>query len=111
MRIALPVFEEKLCQHFGHCDKFAILEIDQSNNIIKREDVTPPPHEPGVLPKWLSGMGVNVIIAGGMGQRAQQLFAQNQIEVIVGAPADTPENLVGKYLNETLKTGTNLCDH
>jgi len=46
-----------------------------------------------------------------MGQRAQQLFAQNQIEVIVGAPAETPENLVSAYLSNTLQTGDNLCDH
>jgi len=101
MRIAIPVFEGKLSQHFGHCDTFAIIDTDgASGRIASRKDVTPPPHEPGVLPKWLHGEGVNVIIAGGMGQRAQQLFAQNQIEVVVGA-----------YLSNTLQTGDNLCDH
>ena len=64
-----------------------------------------------MLPKWLGGIGVNVIIAGGIGQRAQQLFVQNEIEVVVGAPADSPENLVSAYLNKTLKSGENLCDH
>ncbi|MBE0536631.1 MAG: NifB/NifX family molybdenum-iron cluster-binding protein [Phycisphaerae bacterium] len=112
MRIAIPLFEGKLSQHFGHCETFAIIDTDhESSGIANREDLTPPPHEPGVLPQWLSGMGVNVIIAGGMGQRAQQLFAQNQIDVIVGAGAESPENLVAAYLNKTLQTGTNLCDH
>jgi ATP-binding protein involved in chromosome partitioning len=112
MRIAIPVFEGKLSQHFGHCDTFAILDTDgDSGRIVRRKDVTPPPHEPGALPKWLHGEGVNVIIASGMGQRAQQLFAQNQIEVVVGAPAETPENLVSAYLGNTLRTGDNLCDH
>ena len=112
MRIAIPLFDGKLTQHFGHCEKFAVIDTDDnSNSIAKREDITPPPHEPGVLPKWLGDMGVNVIIAGGMGQRAQQLFAQNEIEVVVGAPADSPENLVSAYLNKTLKSGENLCDH
>ncbi len=46
-----------------------------------------------------------------MGQRAQQLFNQNQIEVVVGASADTPENLVSAYLNGTLQSGENACDH
>ena len=46
-----------------------------------------------------------------MGQRAQQLFAQNEIEVFVGAPDDSPENLVSTYLNKTLESGENLCDH
>jgi len=112
MRIAIPLFEGKLSQHFGHCEKFAVIDTDDnSNNISNREDLTPPPHEPGVLPKWLGGMGVNVIIAGGMGQRAQQLFVQNKIEVVVGAPADSPENLVSAYLSKTLQSGENLCDH
>lgn len=112
MRIAIPLFDGKLSQHFGHCEKFAVIDTDDnSNSISNREDLTPPPHEPGVLPKWLGGMGVNVIIAGGMGQRAQQLFAQNQIEVVVGAPADDPETLVSAYLKKTLVSGENICDH
>jgi predicted Fe-Mo cluster-binding NifX family protein len=54
---------------------------------------------------------VNVIIAGGMGQRAQGLFAQHGIQVVVGAPAETPERLVGEYLAGTLQVGDNICDH
>ena len=112
MRIAIPLFEGRLSRHFGHCEKFAIIDTDgDSNRIISREDLTSPPHEPGVLPKWLGGIGVNVIIAGGMGQRAHQLFAQNQIEVVVGAPADDPETLVSAYLKKTLVSGENICDH
>ena len=112
MRIAIPLFENKLTQHFGHCQSFAIVNINpETAEIIERKDLTPPPHEPGVLPKWLHEMGVNLIIAGGMGQRAQQLFTQNNIDVIVGAPADTPENLIKAYCDKTLETGQNLCDH
>lgn len=112
MRIAIPVFEGKLSQHFGHCDTFVVIDTDgDSGQIVNRQNLTPPRHEPGVLPKWLHGEGVNIIIAGGMGQRAQQLFAQNQIEVVVGAPAESPENLVSAYLNNTLQAGENICDH
>ncbi|MBN2211845.1 MAG: hypothetical protein JW709_10665, partial [Sedimentisphaerales bacterium] len=63
------------------------------------------------LPDLLHQQGVNVIIAGGMGQRAQQLFTQNDIEVIVGASAVTPEELITAYLDGSLKTGDNICDH
>ena len=112
MRLAIPLAQGKLCQHFGHCERFAVIEVDtDSQNIISRQDLTPPPHEPGVLPKWLGGVGVNVVIAGGMGQRAQQLFNQNRINVVVGAAVDTPENLVSAYVNKTLQTGSNICDH
>ena len=112
MRIAIPVAQDRLCPHFGHCDQFAILDIDDNlKKVINRNDITPPAHEPGVLPKWLHEKNVNVIIAGGMGQRAQQLFAQNDIEVVIGAATSSPEELVSAYLGGTLETGDNICDH
>ena len=73
--------------------------------------MVPPPHEPGVLPRWLHEQGTNVIIAGGMGARALDLFAQNGIKVLTGAPSLAPEELVQQYLDSTLKTGFNMCDH
>lgn len=60
---------------------------------------------------WLGEQGAARIIAGGMGQRARQLFLQQGIEVTVGAPAETPEILAQAYLEGTLDTGENLCDH
>jgi predicted Fe-Mo cluster-binding NifX family protein len=98
--------------HFGHCETFAVLTADEkSKAILSREDLTPPPHEPGVLPRWLGQQHVNVIIAGGMGQRAQDLFAQQNIAVVVGAPAASVDELAAAYLNGTLVSGANACDH
>ena len=112
MRVAIPLTNGKLSQHFGHCEQFAIIDADSDTKDIKSQElVDPPAHEPGVLPKWLSGLHVNLVIAGGMGQRAQQLFAQNQIEVVVGAPVEAPEDLVSARLNGTLETSSNICDH
>ena len=90
----------------------ALVEVDVAQKkIVKREDVAAPPHQPGLLPPWLAERGAKVIIAGGMGMRAQQLFAQQSIQVVVGAPAETPETLVENYLAGTLQPGENLCDH
>ena len=112
MRIAIPVAEGKLAMHFGHSEQFAIIDADtETKTILKTKLETPPPHEPGVLPKWLSEKGANVIIAGGMGSRAQNLFAEQNITVVVGASADTPESIVIAYLNGSLQTGANVCDH
>lgn len=112
MRIAMPIAGGKLCMHFGHCEQFALVDADESKKtILSAKYVTPPPHEPGVLPRWLHEQGATVIIAGGMGQRAQGLFAQNEIKVIVGAPAESPEAVVKAYLAGTLKTRENACDH
>lgn len=112
MKIAIPVAQGKLCMHFGHCETFAVLTVDeQTKKITGRQNLVPPPHEPGVLPRWLHEQNVNAIVAGGMGQRAQQLFAEQNIAVIVGAPAETPEKLAAAYLSGTLVSGANACDH
>jgi predicted Fe-Mo cluster-binding NifX family protein len=111
MKFAIPLVDGVLCNHFGHCQQFAVLSVGETNEIEKKELLSPPPHEPGVLPQWLHGMGVDVIIAGGMGRRALDLFAQNGIDVVVGAPNLRPEDLVQQYLDESLPTGLNVCDH
>jgi len=112
MKIAIPLAEGKLCMHFGHCEQFALLDVDKkAKKITKKQLLTPPPHEPGVLPKWLHEQGANVIIAGGMGQRAQSLFAENGIKVVVGAPGEEPEKIAAAYLAGTLQAGENVCDH
>jgi predicted Fe-Mo cluster-binding NifX family protein len=112
MRIAIPVDNGCLSAHFGHCSEFAIVEVDpEAGAITGRETLSAPPHQPGLLPKWLAERGVNLVIAGGMGQRAKELFALNRIEVVTGAPAEPPEKLVLDYLSGSLETGPNLCDH
>jgi predicted Fe-Mo cluster-binding NifX family protein len=98
--------------HFGHCERFALIDLDQTEKrVIAREDIEAPPHQPGLLPSWLAERGANLIIASGMGQRAQGLFAEQGIRVVVGAPPETPEKLVSDYLAGMLRVGENTCDH
>jgi len=112
MKIAIPTAGGKLCAHFGHCEHFAMLDVDENaKKITGSEMLPPPPHEPGALPKWLKEKGVNLVIAGGMGQRAQSIFTENGINVVVGADSETPEVLIEAYLNGTLQTGDNICNH
>jgi ATP-binding protein involved in chromosome partitioning len=112
MRIAIPLENGKLSSHFGHCERFALLDVDPGAKLlVGREDIDAPPHQPGLLPPWLAERGVGMIIAGGMGQRARSLFTEHDIQVMVGAPAETPEQLVAEYLAGTLAEGENLCDH
>jgi ATP-binding protein involved in chromosome partitioning len=108
--LVVPVSEGKLSSHFGHCKQFAFIEI-QNGKIAKTEMLIPPPHEPGVLPQWLSEQGADIVISAGMGEKAQQLLEKNGIEVIIGAPMDTPESLTNQYLSGALVTGDNVCDH
>ncbi len=107
---AIPTIEGKLCTHFGHCRQFAIVEVEDQK-IKKVEYVDPPEHHPGTHPRFLVARGINTIISGGLGMKAQALFAQNNIELFIGVDSDTPEKLVEQYLKDQLKNGKNLCDH
>lgn len=112
MRIAIPMAGGRLSMHFGHCERFALVDVDPSTKRIdNKEELPAPEHEPGLLPRWLAERGAQLIIAGGMGGRAQDLFRQNGIQVVVGAPAQAPEELVAAWLEGTLASGDNLCDH
>ena len=110
MKIAVPCSDGKLSPHFGHCSVFAVADVE--NGVVNAvSEHVPPPHEPGVLPGWLEKLGVEVILAGGMGARAQAIFMEKNIKVITGAPQLPPEEVVSAYLAGSLQTGENLCDH
>ncbi|HUS46716.1 MAG TPA: iron-sulfur cluster carrier protein MrpORP [Phycisphaerae bacterium] len=112
MKIAIPLADGKLSMHFGHCEQFALIEVDpEAGTILSTDLQAPPAHEPGVLPRWLREQGAEVILAGGMGSRAQDLFGQMGIRVVVGAPGGEPQQLVRDYLAGTLQAGDNVCDH
>lgn len=112
MRYAIPVSGGTMSPHFGHCEQFALIDADDAKKEILRKELVPSPgHQPGVLPQWLAGQGVSVVIAGGMGSRAQSLFQQNHISVVVGTAESDPEKAVLGYLNGVLATGDNICDH
>jgi len=112
MRIAIPLTNGLLAQHFGHCAHFAFIDVDTTTKkILGSAQEAAPEHEPGLLPRWLRDRGVTVVIAGGMGPRAQTLFAQAGVEVLTGAESREPETIARDYLNGALVTGANSCDH
>lgn len=108
--LAIPLSAGKLASHFGHCEQFAFVET-KNGKIKKSEMRLSPPHEPGVLPRWLAEQGANVAIVGGMGEKAQALLRDKGIAVIIGAPIDSPESLANQYLSGALVPGENICDH
>ncbi len=112
MKIAIPLAGDTLAMHFGHCERFALIDVNPADGrILSRDDIPAPPHQPGLLPVWLAERGAEIIVAGGMGQRAHALFAERGIRVVVGAPAETPEKIVADYIAGTLEVGENICDH
>ena len=109
-KFAIPTVDRKSCAHFGHCESFAVLEVEDGS-IMSESYATPPAHQPGTYPRFLAEQGVTIVIAGGMGGMAQSIFQQNQIEVHMGVGVEEPRVLVQKFLDDELATGANLCDH
>jgi predicted Fe-Mo cluster-binding NifX family protein len=95
--------------HFGRCASYTIVDIEEGN-VVTREEIPNPGHQPGFLPQFLSERGVNVIIAGGMGPRAQNLFSQKNIETLIGVqgPIDT---VIAQFLKQELEAGEDMCGH
>jgi len=112
MRYAIPVNGEVLASHFGHCERFAIFDVDDdSHEILAHEFVASPGHAPGVLPAFLAEQGVSAVIAGGMGSRAVSLFEENRIHVFLGAPEGRAEDTIRAFIEGSLTVGENVCDH
>jgi len=113
MKIAVPMHEGKFCEHFGGAQAFAFYTVDEDDrNIGDRLLGTPPEHGRGVFPVWLRQQGATVILAGGMGPRAANIFAHQGVEVVLGVQGEDPEKIVRSYLDGTLSTTGEVCrDH
>ncbi|MDD4006073.1 MAG: NifB/NifX family molybdenum-iron cluster-binding protein [Bacilli bacterium] len=107
LKIAIASENENVTEHFGHCLNFNIYESDNVK-IIKHTSIPNPGHRPGFLPVFLADLGVNVIISGGMGGGAIDLFNEKGIEVIVGASGKA-EDAATAYLAGDLKSTGSVC--
>ena len=109
MKIAVASDGKVITQHFGYCQNFNIYHIEK-DEISKVESVENPGHKPGFLPRFLNDMDVELIISGGMGSRAVEIFNQHGIEVVVGISGDA-EASVERYLAGELESTGVICDH
>lgn len=108
MKIAISTDEGNFVSpHFGRCPYFTIIEIEDEK-ILSKEMTKNPGHHPAYLPNFLSEMGVNCIIAGGMGHRAQGLFAEKNIEIIIGVNGEIDE-VVSRIVSGKLESGESTC--
>jgi predicted Fe-Mo cluster-binding NifX family protein len=109
MKVAISTDQGYVSAHFGRCQSYTIVEIKEGH-VLSRGEIPNPGHQPGFLPKYLSEKGVNCIIAGGMGPRAQGLFAQENIETIIGVQGPVIE-VIDKFIKQELEVGDDLCGH
>ena len=110
MKIAVASEKEMVTGHFGHCENFNIYDVVEGK-IEKSESIPNPGHKPGFLPNFLHDLGVDVIVSGGMGGGAVDIFNDHGIEVIVGSEGQAVD-VVDKYLKGELKSTGSICnDH
>ena len=107
MKIAVASEKGMVTQHFGHCESFNIFRVE-NKKIHENESIPNPGHRPGFLPGFLHGIGVHVIIAGGMGGAAIDLFNEKGMEVITGAEGSATD-VVNRYLDGSLKSTGTVC--
>jgi predicted Fe-Mo cluster-binding NifX family protein len=107
MRIAIAGEGNKVTEHFGHCVNFLLFDVE-NGQITKEESITNPGHKPGFLPNYLADRGVNVIISGGMGGGAVEIFNERNVEVVVGARGDA-RIAAESYLKGELRTTGSVC--
>lgn len=107
MIVAIAKEGSHVSQHFGHCEGFELARIEDGR-VMDRETIPNPGHRPGFLPVFLAEKGVNVIIAGGMGGSAQNLFSQKGIEVYTGAQGSISD-ILDSYAAGTLKSVGGVC--
>jgi len=107
MKIAVASMGNTVAAHFGHCENFNIYDTEK-DAITAANSVPNLGHKPGFLPNYLGDMGVNVIIAGGMGGGAVEIFNERDIEVIVGVSGDT-RAAAEKYLRGELQSTGAVC--
>lgn len=109
MKIAIATENGKVAGHFGHCRSYTIFEVED-NKIVEQTEVESPEHQPGVLPRFLSEMGADYVISGGMGPMAQDLFRKLNIEPVIGASGEV-KDVALKLINGELELGESQCDH
>ncbi len=109
MRIAIANDGGSVSAHFGHCAEYTFFDIEDGK-VVSQTSVPTPEHQPGILPPFLAEKGANVVIAGGMGGRAVDLFESFGVEVILGAQGRIDEVLQA-YLDGTLVSGESSCSH
>ncbi len=110
MIIAVACDGKNVTEHFGHCQSFA-LYTEENGKIVSTKVVANPGHKPGFLPNFLADNGVKVIISGGMGGGAVDIFNSRDIEVVIGAKGDALENVEAYLAGKLVSTGSICHQH
>jgi len=113
MKIALPSNDNRVDDHFGHCAYFTVFTTNDKNEIVSEEKVA---SEAGCgcksnIVSTLSQMGVDIMLAGNMGDGAVNVLNTYGIRVLRGCSGDV-KTVTEKWLAGSLEdSGVSCSDH
>jgi len=111
MKIALPTNMGMIDSHFGHCEAYTIVEINENNEVISK-NMLQSPQGCGCksnIAYTLADMGVKLMLAGNIGQGAVNVLSSQKIEVLKGCEGEI-DQVVQNYLLGKLVDSPNICN-
>ena len=109
MKIGVASEGKDVSKKKKHCTNYNLYDVE-NGVIVKEESIVNPGHQPGFLPNFLADKGINVIISGGMGKKAVEIFKERGVEVVTGAEGDSKE-MVEKFLKGELVSMGSFCSN
>ena len=112
MKIALPTKDGKIDSHFGHCDYFTIMEINENKEIVSKS-VLESPQGCGCksnIASTLAELGVEWMLAGNMGHGAVIVLQGQNIKVVRGCAGEV-ETVAAEWLKGNVSDNLVACDH
>ena len=110
VRVAFPVEGDQLSGHFGHAPEFLLVDVQEGKEV-SRQTHPSPEHQPGLIPQWLRGFEVDLVVAGGIGARAAQLFEEAGIDLISGVSGPVEDVLLSYLRGQLRSTGALWSSH
>jgi predicted Fe-Mo cluster-binding NifX family protein len=109
MKIVVASEDRMVTGHFGGCKNFIFFE-GENGQVTEEKNVPNPGHKPGFLPNFLADQGAQVVIAGGMGAHAQEIFKERGVQVITGASGDSADAAL-RFVKGELVSTNEVCKH
>jgi predicted Fe-Mo cluster-binding NifX family protein len=111
MLIALPSRENRIDNHFGHCEYFTVFTVDNTTKEIVNSQIIPSPAGCGCksnIAHTLSEMGVELMLAGNMGEGAVNVLNRSGITVVRGCSGDV-KTVALQWLEGSLVDSGDSC--
>jgi predicted Fe-Mo cluster-binding NifX family protein len=110
MKIAIPTKGNTVDNHFGHCEMYTVITADDNRNITNTE-ILPSPQGCGCksnIAGIFQQIGVEVMLAGGIGEGAINVLNHHGINVVRGCTGNV-NTLAELYLKGKLVDSGKSC--